>query len=197
MSNGRPRLPLAPVLIEWLTAKIRDPVLATIGTDGMPSLSVMWAIIEPDGSVLMNTAKGRRKYLDVLRDPRVSVCFEDGYEYVTLEGTVTLRDDPDFHDIERLRDRYGDDSDFRTQGATRVSLLMTVRRVLTHLDRLRGAPSRGFPEPHGAILECSLVRTLRVAVVSSSRAAPAPHPATLRTRSRRDRSGRPLDAPRT
>ncbi len=136
MSGGR----LTPQLYAWLTNKVRYPVFASIGEDGMPSLSVMWVIVEPDGSVLMNTAKGRRKYFDVLRDPRVSLCFEDGYEYLTLEGTVTLRDDPDFHDIECLRDRYGDDSDFRTQGAERVSLLMTVRRVLTHFERLRGAP---------------------------------------------------------
>jgi PPOX class probable F420-dependent enzyme len=139
--SGPPKSRLTPELLEWLTAKLRYPVLATIGPDGMPSLSVMWAIIEPDGTVLMNTARGRKKYLDVVRDPRVSLCFEDGYEYVTLEGTVTLREDPDFMDIERLRDHYADDSEFRTQGAERVSLLLSVRRVLTHFERLQGLPA--------------------------------------------------------
>jgi PPOX class probable F420-dependent enzyme len=137
-ANARPWL--TPDLYAWLTAKTRYPVLATIGADGRPSLSVMWAIVEPDGAVVMNTAKGRRKYLDVLRDPRVSLCFEDRYEYVTLEGTVAMRDDPEFMDIERLRDHYADDSDFRSQGAARVTLLMSVRRVLTHFERLRGVP---------------------------------------------------------
>jgi PPOX class probable F420-dependent enzyme len=135
VSKGPPRSQLTPDLVEWLTAKVRYPVLATIGPDGMPSLSVMWAIIEPDGTVLMNTARGRQKYHDVLRDPRVSLCFEDRYQYVTLEGTVAMRDDPDFADIERLRDHYADDSDFRTQGALRVTLLLSVRRVLTHFER--------------------------------------------------------------
>jgi PPOX class probable F420-dependent enzyme len=139
--SGPPKSRLTPELLEWLTAKLRYPVLATIGPDGMPSLSVMWAIIEPDGTVLMNTARGRKKYLDVVRDPRVSLCFEDGYEYVTLEGTVTLREDPDFMDIERLRDHYADDSEFRTQGAERVSLLLSVRRVLTHFERLQDLPA--------------------------------------------------------
>jgi PPOX class probable F420-dependent enzyme len=140
VSEGSPRPQLTPELVEWLTAKVRYPVLATIGPDGMPSLSVMWAIIEPDGSVLMNTARGRQKYFNVLRDPRVSLCFEDRYEYVTLEGAVTMCEDPDFRDIERLRDHYADDSDFRSQGAERVSLLLSVRRVLTHFERLRGVP---------------------------------------------------------
>jgi PPOX class probable F420-dependent enzyme len=132
---------LTPDLYAWLTAKRRYPVLATIGGDGMPSLSVMWAIVEPDGGVLMNTAKGRRKYLDMVRDPRISLCFEDGYDYVTLEGTVALRDDPDYADIERLRDHFRDDTDFRSIGASRVSLDMTIRRVLTHFERLRGEPA--------------------------------------------------------
>jgi PPOX class probable F420-dependent enzyme len=134
MSDTGAERRLTPELVGWLTAKIRYPVLATIGIDGMPGLSVMWALIEPDGTVLMNTARGRRKHLDMLRDPRVSLCFEDAYEYVTLEGTIAMRDDPYFVDIERLRDHYSDDSDFRSQGAERVSLLMTVRRVLTHFE---------------------------------------------------------------
>lgn len=138
MSDGPPTSRLTTALMDWLTAKVRCPVLATIGPDGMPSLSVMWAIIEPDGTVLMNTVRGRHKYDDVVRDPRVSLCFEDRYEYVTLEGTVTLRDDPDFRDIERLRDHYADDSDFRSQRAARVTLILSVRRVLTHFERVRG-----------------------------------------------------------
>ena len=132
---------LTPDLHAWLTAKTRYPVLATIGADGMPSLSVMWAIVEPDGTVLMNTAKGRRKYSDVVRDPRVSLCFEDRYEYITLEGSVGLRDDPEYRDIERLRDHYADDADFRSLGDARVSLILSVRRVLTHFERLANAPA--------------------------------------------------------
>jgi PPOX class probable F420-dependent enzyme len=140
LSSAKPTSWLTPDLHAWLTARTRYPVLATIAADGMPSLSVMWAIVEPDGTVLLNTAKGRRKHFDVVRDPRVSLCFEDRYEYITLEGTVALRDDPDYRDIERLRDHYADDSDFRSQGVARVSLILSVRRVLTHFERLRGVP---------------------------------------------------------
>lgn len=139
-SSAKPASWLMPDLHAWLMAKTRYPVLATIGPDGMPSLSVMWAIVEHDGTVLLNTAKGRRKHADVVRDPRVSLCFEDRYEYITLEGSVALRDDPDYRDIERLRDHYADDSDFRSQGDARVSLILSVRRVLTHFERLRGLP---------------------------------------------------------
>ena len=83
------------------------------------------------------------RHAHVVRDPRVSLCFEDRYEYITLEGSVALRDDPDYRDIERLRDHYADDSDFRSLGDARVSLILSVRRVLTHIERLRGVPGAG------------------------------------------------------
>jgi PPOX class probable F420-dependent enzyme len=127
---------LAPDVRAWLTAKNRFPVLATIRRDGMPNLSVIWALVEPDGTVWMNTRRDRQKALDLARDPRASLCFEDGYRYVTLEGTVAIRDDPELRDIERIRDAYGDDYDFSSQRGQRVTLIMTVERVLTHLRRL-------------------------------------------------------------
>ena len=134
---------ITPELRAWLMEELRFPVMATIGKDCMPKLSVIWFDLHPDRDdvVLLNTLAGRVKDRQLRRDPRVSLCFEDGYEYMTLEGTVTLREDHDFMDIERLRDHYADDSDFRTQGAERVSLLLSVRRVLTHFERLQGLPA--------------------------------------------------------
>ena len=128
--------PLTPELRAWLTAKTRYPVLATIDPDGMPSLSVTWALLQPDGTVLMNTRRDRRKARNLLRDPRASLCYEDGYQYLTLEGRVTFRDDPDLRDIVRIRDAYADDYDFSAQRGERVSIVMRVDRVLKHLRRL-------------------------------------------------------------
>ena len=136
MTAARPRSPLTPELVAWLTARRRFPVLATIAPDGRPSLSVMWYLLQADGTVLMNTRRGRAKELHLRRDPRASLCFPDDYDYLTLEGRVVFRDDPDLFDIERLRDAYDDDYDFSRQRGERVSLVMTVERVLKHLERL-------------------------------------------------------------
>lgn len=103
---------LTPELRAWLTAEVRFGVLATIAPDGSPSLSVMWALLQPDGSVLMNTSHDRAKTRHLRRDPRATLCFSDGYHYVTLKGTVRMREDPELVDIIRLRDTYGDDYDF-------------------------------------------------------------------------------------
>ncbi len=134
-SAARPG-PLTPELRAWIEAKRRFPVMATIDPDGMASLSVIWFRFLPDSRILMNTRRGRAKERNIRRDPRLSLCFEDGYDYVTLEGNGELRDDPELADINGLRDAYDDDYDFSSQRGERVSIVMTVTRVLTHLRRL-------------------------------------------------------------
>jgi PPOX class probable F420-dependent enzyme len=128
---------LTPELRAWIRAgPPRYAVLATIREDGFPRLSVVWAKLLDDDTVLMNTRFDRAKARDVVRDPRVSLCFEDGYQYLTLEGRVTLRPDPDLADIDALRRLYADDKDFSPQRGQRVSLLLSIDRVLVHLERL-------------------------------------------------------------
>jgi PPOX class probable F420-dependent enzyme len=67
--------------------------VATIGRDGSPHLTPVWA--DTDGSrVLINTAVGRVKERNVSRDPRVTIAVADSanpYSYVSLKGKVTKR----------------------------------------------------------------------------------------------------------
>jgi PPOX class probable F420-dependent enzyme len=128
---------LTPELRAWLRVEPpRYGVLATIRSDGLPRLSVVWAKLLDDDTMLMNTRFDRAKARDVARDPRVSLCFEDGYQYLTLEGRATLRPDPDLADIDELRRYYADDKDFSPQRGERVSVVLTIARVLVHLERL-------------------------------------------------------------
>lgn len=84
-------------------------VLATIDPDGKPQTSVIFVKQNGD-AVLFSTIKGRRKTLNMSRDPRVSLLIHglptdrpnqagDGPNYVAISGTVELTDDPDgaFH----------------------------------------------------------------------------------------------------
>ncbi|HET9919955.1 MAG TPA: PPOX class F420-dependent oxidoreductase [Ktedonobacteraceae bacterium] len=81
----------------------RFAVLATYNEDGTVQQTVMWYLLEGD-TIVMNTKKGRKKYNNLLRNPRISVCVPNGYIYLTLSGTVELIDDPQTaqHDIYRL-----------------------------------------------------------------------------------------------
>jgi PPOX class probable F420-dependent enzyme len=122
-------------LRDWLTSKLRYPVLAVLTTDGSPSQSVMWFDLDPDqpDTILMNTKVGRAKDRYLRRDPRVSLCFEDGLSWVALRGRVELDDDREraLADIQRLAVRYGDDPhDF--DGQLRVTIRMRVEKVIRH-----------------------------------------------------------------
>ncbi len=63
--------------------------LATINPDGSVQQTVMWYAVRDD-QVMMNTARGRKKDRNMLRDQRISICVEDGYRYVSIRGSVTL-----------------------------------------------------------------------------------------------------------
>ena len=119
----------------WLTAEIRYPVLAILTPDGSPNQSVMWFDLDPDDPdvILMNTKVGRAKERYLRRDPRVSLCFEDGLFWVALQGTVELDDDRE-RSLERIRllaQRYGDPPG-AFEGQERVNIRMRVDKVIRH-----------------------------------------------------------------
>ena len=87
--------------------ELRFAVLATINRDGTPQLTTMWYELQGD-EIMMNTADGRVKAYNLRRDPRIAICLEDGYSYLTISGRVRLDDDQTTAqaDIHRLAVRY-------------------------------------------------------------------------------------------
>lgn len=85
----------------------RFAVLATINEDGTAQQTTMWYLLE-DEIIVMNTKVGRVKERNLRRDPRISICLEGGYKYLTISGTAELIDDQAIaqHDIHRLAIRY-------------------------------------------------------------------------------------------
>ena len=97
-----------------LTARQREflddvhfAVVATIAADGMPHQTVTWYMLDGD-RVLLNIPRDSLKHKHLKRDPRISVCVEKAYTYITLTGTVTLDENPSTAraDYERLGRRY-------------------------------------------------------------------------------------------
>ncbi len=70
----------------------RFAVLGTINADGTPQLTVMWYLLRGD-VIVMNTTLDRVKGKNLRRDPRISICVDDDYRYVTIAGIAQLRDD--------------------------------------------------------------------------------------------------------
>jgi PPOX class probable F420-dependent enzyme len=124
----------------FLQAK-RFAVLATINPDGTPQLSAMWYELDGD-EILMNTMVGRVKERNLRRDPRISICIEDGYAYLTLVGTAHLIDDQATAqaDIKRLATRYHNPTKAeqmmrdRFSKQQRVTVRMVIERLVEDLD---------------------------------------------------------------
>jgi PPOX class probable F420-dependent enzyme len=133
---------LSPVVRAFLGER-RFASLATINADGSPQQTVMWYELQGD-QIMMNTRRNRVKDQNMLRDPRVSICIEDEFRYVTINGTVELIDDQERAqaDIKALAVRY-DGSEEAEQIARntfskqeRITLLLSIDHVI----------ARGFDE---------------------------------------------------
>lgn len=88
-------------------AEPRFAVLSTINPDNTPQLTVMWYVLDGD-EIMLNTKADRIKDQNLRRDPRIAICVEDGYNYITLSGSAYLIDDQQVAqaDIHRLAERY-------------------------------------------------------------------------------------------
>lgn len=83
--------------------------LATLMPDGSPQVTPVW--VDYDGEyVLVNTARGRQKDLNMERDPRVALEIQDPdnpYRYVQVRGRVVdvTEEGADQH-IDKLARKY-------------------------------------------------------------------------------------------
>jgi PPOX class probable F420-dependent enzyme len=123
----------------FLQEKPRFGVLGTVNADGSPHLTTMWFLLDGD-EIVMNTMVGRVKERNMRRDPRISLCVEDGYRYVTISGRVRFVEDPAVAqaDIYRLAVRYDGEEAARKEMEAfsrqpRVSLRLACERVVEHL----------------------------------------------------------------
>lgn len=64
--------------------------VSTLGRDGTPTTQPMW--VDTDGEYLfLNTETGRQKFVNLQRDPRITVAIidsENPYDYVEVRGKV-------------------------------------------------------------------------------------------------------------
>ena len=124
-----PRVPVPPE-VDPLLSRPNPAVVATLRPDGSPHSVPTWYDWE-DGRVLLNMEDTRLRLGYMRRDPRVAltVLADDGwYRHVSLLGRiVSIEDDEDLADIDRLAVRYTGQP-FRTRDRKRVSAWMEPER---------------------------------------------------------------------
>jgi PPOX class probable F420-dependent enzyme len=121
----------------WRTFVLETPArtakLAVVRADGSPHVAPVWVDIDRDQIIFM-TAADTIKGKAILRDPRVSLCWDDErppFSFVTIAGTATTSDDPDelLAWATRIGGRYmGDDRavDFGRRNAVPPEMLVRV-----------------------------------------------------------------------
>lgn len=90
---------------------------------------------------MMNTKAGRVKDLNMKRDPRISICVENGYTYVTISGIVEMNEDQEtaHHDIYRLAARYHGEETAKRQmeeqfsKEQRITLRLKCENIIEYL----------------------------------------------------------------
>ena len=59
--------------------------VATLNKDGSPHLTTLWFAIQ-DGRIVLETFTKSQKVVNLTRDPRIALLFEDGHVYNELRG---------------------------------------------------------------------------------------------------------------
>ncbi|RKT17188.1 PPOX class probable F420-dependent enzyme [Streptomyces sp. 1114.5] len=109
-------------------------VVSTIQPDGSPQSSVVW--VKRDGDdILFSTVEGRRKHLNLVRDPRVSILVnpaDSPYEYFEARGEVTLTTEGGRELIDELAGKYRGEDKYTWDGPddVRVVVRLSPRKVV-------------------------------------------------------------------
>ena len=107
---------------------------ATVMKDGSPQVSPVWADYE-DEHVMVNTAEGRIKHKNVLRDPRVAVSVVDNnnqLDMTSIKGKVVeIIPDYDYTHANKLTKKYLglEQYPFRREEEKRIILKIKPEKV--------------------------------------------------------------------
>jgi PPOX class probable F420-dependent enzyme len=110
--------------------------MATVQPDGSPQVTPVW--VKRDGDqLLISTTIDRRKYLNLKRDPRITVAVVDPkapYTYAEIRGTVEMTTEGGQELINELALKYAGKkySEFNSaaEDAQRVVVRVTPRKII-------------------------------------------------------------------
>ena len=134
-------------------------VLATTDADGKAQTSVIF--VKRDGDdILFSTIKGRRKTINMSRDPRVNLLLHglpvdrpsyagDGPNYASISGTVELTDDPNGAFHQEMYDLHMDGATPPPEpGAQRVIVRIVPQRIYVPVFPV---PANTGPDPQASL----------------------------------------------
>ena len=116
--------------------------LATVSADGSPFQAVIWYLVRGD-TLVINSKVGRVWPTNLLRDPRVSLVVEDGYDWVGVRGRAEAVTDQATAqaDIAAMARRYH--AGHRAQAERMVAMFESQERIsfVIHVERVTEHPA--------------------------------------------------------
>ena len=114
--------------VQKLLSEPNHAVVSTLNPDGTILNTVAWISAE-DGSVAVNSARGRRWPANLERDPRITVLvYEQGnpYNYVEIRGRATATTEGADEHIDALSKKFIDQDEypFRQPGEERIKFVI-------------------------------------------------------------------------
>ena len=119
--------------VQKLLSEPNHAVVSTLNPDGTILNTVAW-ISDDDGTVAVNSARGRRWPTNLQRDPRITVLvYEQGnpYNYVEIRGRASATTDGADDHINALTKKYIDQDEypFRQPGEERIMFVIEPDHV--------------------------------------------------------------------
>lgn len=120
--------------LRFLQTAGRYAVISTIDADGGPHQAVIWYRLEGQ-MVVVNSAEGRRWPTNLARDPRVSLTVSEGYDWVSVTGTVEAIHEQAIAqaDIAAMAVAYDEPDD----AAKSIARFRTQHRISFHIQPTR------------------------------------------------------------
>ncbi|MFC6939662.1 PPOX class F420-dependent oxidoreductase [Salinirubellus sp. GCM10025818] len=110
--------------------------VATLTPDGFPHVTPVWIDYDAEANrVLVNTAKGRQKHVNVENDPRVGMSMtdpDDPYRALSVIGEVDeMTEEGAAEHIDSLERRYRGNEEYLHDRTNRIVLKIRPDRVIT------------------------------------------------------------------
>ncbi|MEX5634213.1 PPOX class F420-dependent oxidoreductase [Parafrankia sp. FMc2] len=107
--------------------------LATVGADGQPQLTAVWAILD-DGQVRTSLHPSRQKYRNLVANPQATLFVIDPtnpFRTLEVRGTVEITEDTGLEFLQRLLAVYGTDlENFQAAVDGRVVVTLHPTRIV-------------------------------------------------------------------
>jgi PPOX class probable F420-dependent enzyme len=121
--------PPVPAKIDQFLAQPNPAVIATVRPDGQPVSVPTWYVWE-GGRVLVNMDEGRKRLAYLRAEPKVALTVlvdGDWYSHISVTGRiVSIEDDPQLADIDRIARHYGNEGGYPVRNRRRVSAWIEI-----------------------------------------------------------------------